>query len=140
MKPWRPFLPVFFTCWAITAFVANLGDDLGMIAAGVALAAQPFIWFADRQAYLARRRRDMWEGLHTMPPEGRAPVDFVDAPHRAYVDLHTGERIACAIVRTGPRTWAASPVRDVAADEVKAAFVDQIPAGCDVDFRLTAPK
>lgn len=140
MKPWRPYLPVFFTCWAVTVFIANWGDDLGMIAGGIAVAVQPVLWFADHRAYLARRQRDAYDLKGLEAVNERAPVDLVDAPHRAYVDLHTGERVACTIVRTGPRTWAASPVRDIAASEVKAAFVDQLPAGCDVDFRLAAPK
>ncbi|MGW0681795.1 hypothetical protein ACWD2L_00335 [Streptomyces sp. NPDC002754] len=130
MKPWRPYVPVFCTSMALTAIVVNVGNPLGMAASGLAVAIQPFVWRSDHRAYLARRsRRDRLMN-------DRMPVDLVDAPRQAWVTLHDGERVDCTIVRTGPREWSATPVRDVAVTDVASACVDQIPAYADVAFAL----
>lgn len=116
MRPWRPYLPVFCTTWALTAVYVNLGNRAGLGISLVALAPQPFIWWSHRRTHLARRVRELG-----------APVDLVDAPSRAWVVCHDGTRVDCTLTRTGPRTWQARPVRPVGAVEVAAALVDRLP-------------
>lgn len=123
MKPWRPYLPVICTSWALTAVYLNLGNRAGLAFSLCALVPQPVIWWTDRRNHLARQRR-----------QAGPPVDLVDAPSRAWVVLHDGTHVDCTLVRTGPRTWQARPVRPLGAGEVETALVNRLPEGASVFF------
>ena len=60
----------------------------------------------------------------------------MEEPSVAWIETHDGERVECLLERIAPDVWQATPVRNVALEDVAGTYIDVLPPRTKIEYHL----